>query len=144
MHNYIFILAITLFTGAAIANTSADSAIEQRQAAFKEIKAETKAVKGALKQPDFATATAAAQTILDNSQRLQGLFPDGSWEGDTRAKKKIWDNLADFQERQQKFTSDAEQLLAASQANDAGKLKDAFKALSKNCKGCHWKYRQVF
>ena len=72
------------------------------------------------------------------------MFPDGSYEGDTRAKKKIWDNLDDFQSRQQTLVTHAEELVTASQSGDAKMLKAAFKTVSKDCKGCHMKYRQIF
>lgn len=137
-------LIAVLFGISAIAATSSEDAIEQRQAAFKEIKAAVADVKDAMKAKDYASAEASAQTIAGNAQAVTELFPEGSFEGDTRAKPKIWDNLADFQQRQQTLAANAEQLVAASQSGDAKQLKDAFKTMSKDCKGCHRKYRQIF
>ena len=137
-------LTVALLPALAIAEVTSEVAIEQRQAAFKEIKAAVADVKDALKAKDFSAAESSAQTIVGNAQQVTELFPAGSFKGDTRAKAKIWDNLADFQQRQQNLVTDAEQLVTASQSGDVGTLKGAFKTLSKDCKGCHRKYRQVF
>jgi cytochrome c556 len=144
MKKMILVLIAALLPAAAMPDITNEAAIEQRQAAFKEIKASVADVKDTLKSGDFGAAESAADIILSNAQKVTKLFPAGSYEGDTRAKKKIWKNLEDFQARQQKFVADAEQLVSASQSGDKAELKSAFKTLAKNCKGCHWKYRQVF
>jgi len=120
------------------------AAIETRQATFKEMKGAVKDVKTAMKDKDFAAAEQAAGVIANDAQLLTTLFPQDSYEGDTRAKKKIWENLEDFQARQQKLVKDANALVTATQSNDPKALKEAFKTVGKNCKGCHMKYRQVF
>jgi cytochrome c556 len=140
----ILILTIALLPALTVAQMTNQEAIEQRQATFKEIKAAVAEIKDALKAKDFAAAAESSQVILSDARKIAELFPEGSYEGDTRAKKKIWKNLADFQERQQKLVIDAEQLQVASQSGDSAQLKDAFKALGKNCKGCHMRYRQIF
>jgi cytochrome c556 len=144
MKKIIVLMLATLAPAIAIPDTDNTAVIEQRQAAFKEIKAAVKDVKGAMKANDFQAANDSAATILTNAMLVTELFPEGSYEGDTRAKQKIWANWDDFQQRQQQFVSDAQQLVTSSESNDAGQLKNAFKLASKNCKGCHWKYRQVF
>jgi cytochrome c556 len=144
MKKIILVLTAALLPAVAMPEISNEAAIEQRQAAFKEIKASVADVKDAMKAQDFAAAESSAEIILSNAKKVTKLFPAGSYEGDTRAKKKIWNNLEDFQARQQKLVTDAEQLVTASESGDKAELKSAFKALAKNCKGCHWKYRQVF
>jgi len=123
-----------------------DKAIKQRQDAFKSMKAEVKNLKEAMgdEPADSAAVQEPAENILANAKSLVGTFPEGSHEGDTRAKKKIWKNWEDFESRQQKLIADAEQVLAASNAASEDDLKKAFKMLAKNCKGCHMRYRQVF
>ncbi len=144
MQKIIIALMAVMLPAIAMPQVTNEAAIEQRQAAFKEIKAAVADVKDALKGKDFEAAESSAQSILSNARQVTELFPAGSFEGDTRAKEKIWDNLSDFQERQQNLVINAEQLVTASQSQDAGELKSAFKTLSKDCKGCHRKYRQVF
>ncbi|MGI9290880.1 MAG: c-type cytochrome [Gammaproteobacteria bacterium] len=122
----------------------AESVIEQRQAAFDTIKKSMANVKDALKQPDFGAARTNAVQVLDQAKAVTKLFPEGSYEGDTRAKKKIWEKADDFQARQQTLIENSEALVSATETGDAKQLKSAFKAVSKDCKGCHMRYRQVF
>jgi len=139
-----FALIVALLPTIAVTATSHTEAIEKRQAAFKEIKAAVAEVNDARKAKDFAAAEMAAQSIANNAKLLPDLFPEGSYEGDTRAKEKIWKNLDDFQKRQQSLITNSEALVKVAQGDDAKELKKAFKTMSKDCKGCHMKYRQVF
>lgn len=117
--------------------------LQERQAAFKQIKEAMAAVKDAMKAEDYAAAKTSAETVLTNAQAVTELFPEGSYEGDTRAKKKIWEKQEDFTTRQQQLVTDAEALVAVTDTNDKKALKKAFKTTSKNCKSCHMKYRQI-
>ena len=101
-------------------------------------------VKDALKQPDFGAARNNAVQVLDNAKAVTKLFPEGSYEGDTRAKKKIWEKSEDLQARQQALIENAQALVSAAETGDTKQLKSAFKSVSKDCKGCHMRYRQVF
>jgi len=145
----ILVLAITLALPSislGAEQMDIDKATKQRQDAFKAMKAEVKNLKEAMgnEPADSAAVQEPAENILANAKSLVGTFPEGSHEGDTRAKKKIWKNWEDFESRQQKLIADAEQVLAASNAASEDDLKKAFKMLAKNCKGCHMRYRQVF
>jgi cytochrome c556 len=137
---------LLLSTSIGAATADIEKAIEQRQATFKSMKAEVKNLKEAMgdEPADSAAVREPTEKILANAKRLIGVFPEGSHEGDTRAKKKIWKKREDFEARQQKLIADAEQVLAASEAASEDDLKKAFKNLAKNCKGCHMRYRQVF
>jgi len=149
MHRAVFATTLILLTPAICAGAlSIEAAIEQRQAAFKAMKDDVKRIKDALriKQPAdiVAAASEPAAQLVSNSKSLLGTFVAGSDQGDTRAKKKIWKKWADFEARQNALISDAERLLAASATGSHADLKTAFKALAKNCKGCHRRYRQIF
>jgi cytochrome c556 len=137
---------LLLSTSIGAATADIEKSIEQRQATFKSMKAEVKNLKEAMgdEPADSAAVREPAEKIVANAKSLVGVFPEGSHEGDTRAKKKIWKNREDFEARQQKLIADAEQVLAASEAASEDDLKKAFKNLAKNCKGCHMRYRQVF
>jgi len=137
-------LAAALLPVIAMTQVSNQAAIERRQADFKEMKDTVVKIKDAIKAKDLPAVESAAGTILANAKELTGLFPEGSYEGDTRAKEKIWENLDDFQERQQSLISHAEALITASQGDDIKAVKTAFKTMSKDCKGCHMRYRQIF
>jgi cytochrome c556 len=143
MRNTIIAVCLILVGGPVIAQElSAEAAIEQRQAAYKALKAEVKNLKSAMKS-DPAAVKAAAEQIVANVSKLPDAFPPGSDEGDTRAKKKIWDKWDDFEERLNSLVANADALLAASETEDPKAVKQSFKALSKDCKGCHMRYRQV-
>jgi len=137
---------LLLSTSIGAAEMSTEEAIELRQATFKSMKAEVKNLKEAMgdEPADSAAVRDPAAKIVANAKILVGAFPEGSHEGDTRAKEKIWKNQEDFESRQQKLITDAEAVLAASEAGSDADLKKGFKTLAKNCKGCHMRYRQVF
>ena len=148
MYRTIFTTAFFLLvTAPADAEPGIEEAIEQRQTAFKAMKGEVKKLKEALsaKAPaDSDAVRVPAEQIVANSRQLIGTFVEGSHEGKTRAKKKIWKKWDDFERRRQQLIADAESLLAASESGDQAGLKTAFKNLSKDCKGCHQRYRQIF
>lgn len=138
--------ALLILVSASLTAIAADdhsAAIEERQAAFDEIKTSMKTIKENLKAEDPTAVRAAASKVLENANRVTELFPEGSYEGDTRAKKKIWEKREDFDARQQELVKHATALVAAAQGDDPKLLKDAFKTTSKDCKGCHMKYRQL-
>ena len=137
------LLLLSMSIGAA--EMGIEEAIELRQATFKSLKAEVKNLKEAMgdEPADSAAVREPAEKIVANAKRLVGAFPAGSYEGDTRAKEKIWKKWDDFEKRQQKLIADAEQVLVASNAGSQDDVKKGFKILAKNCKGCHMRYRQV-
>jgi cytochrome c556 len=148
MYRAIFTTTLLLLvTAPGAAEMSIEAAIEQRQTAFKAMKGEVKKLKEAMSAKEPADSDAIrmpAEQIVANSRQLIGLFVEGSYEGKTRAKKKIWKKWDDFEQRQNRLIVNAESLLAASETGDQAELKTAFKNLSKDCKGCHQRYRQIF
>jgi cytochrome c556 len=134
-------MIVPLAVSGADTNTEA---IEARQAAFKSIKESMAEFKDAMVSDNYTAAADSARKVLDNARTVTKLFPAGSYEGDTRAKEKIWENFEDFTQRQQKLIADSEMLVTAAESQDAKQLKAAFKQTAKNCKGCHMNYRQVW
>lgn len=139
--------ALLILSVAGAAEMSIQEAIEQRQSAFKSMKGEVKKLKEAMsakKPADSPAIREPAERIVTHSKSLIGTFVPGSHEGKTRAKKKIWKKWEDFEQRQNRLITNAESLLAVSEAGNQAELKTAFKNLSKDCKGCHQRYRQIF
>ena len=92
---------------------------------------------------DAEVVLAALTTLNENAQKIDvaALFPAGSDKGgETTASPKIWEDMADFQARMDKFKADAA-AAAAAPAKDLDALKAQFEALGKNCGGCHETYR---
>jgi cytochrome c556 len=132
---------------ASAGEISIEAAIEQRQTTFKAMKGDVKKLKEAIQAGEPADSIAVrepAEQIVGHSKSLLGTFVADSYQGKTRAKKKIWKKWADFETRQNTLIIDAEQLLAASKTGSRAELNTAFKSLAKNCKGCHRHYRQIF
>jgi cytochrome c556 len=134
------LLLVPLAISGADTNTEA---IEARQAAYKSIKESMAEIKDAMLAENYSAAEDSARNVVDKARTVTKLFPAGSYAGDTRAKEKIWENLEDFTQRQQKLIADAEVLVSVSASKDTKQLKAAFKQTAKNCKGCHMKYRQL-
>jgi len=89
---------------------------------------------------DQAKAQAIFASYVDAAGKAPNLFPDNSKTGgDTAALPAIWENKADFNARFTKLGEDAK--AAASAVKDADSFKTTFTAITKNCGGCHEKYR---
>ncbi len=98
-------------------------------------------VKG--EQPfDAAAVMAALTTINENAQKIDTatLFPAGSDKGDTTASPKIWEDMAGFQAKMDKFKADAA-AAAAAPPQDVEALKATLGAVGGNCGGCHETFR---
>ncbi len=141
MRKLIFaISALALATSAALADPIAD-----RQALMK---ANGKAMgilvpiaKGE-KPFDAAVVLDALKTLNDDAQKLDVavLFPAGSDVGDTTASPKIWEDMAGFQAKVDKFKADTA-AAAAAPPQDAAALGATVGAIGSNCGGCHETFR---
>ena len=91
---------------------------------------------------DAAAVLAALTTINDDAQKLDValLFPAGSDKGDTTASPKIWEDMAGFQAKVDKFRTDAAAAVAAPPADVDG-VKATLGVLGQNCGGCHEMFR---
>ena len=89
---------------------------------------------------DLTKAKAIFVTFVDAAGKMPALFPDNSKTGgETTAAPKIWEDMADFKARFEKFGADAK--AAESKVTDLASFKDSFGAVAKNCGGCHELYR---
>ena len=78
---------------------SSDDAITARQKLMKEEGATMKSIGDKLKAGDTSIA-ANAHTLVETSQRIPALFPEGSLNPKvSRAKPEIWQKWTEFQER---------------------------------------------
>lgn len=88
---------------------------------------------------DAAEVKAALTTISTNIKAFPDQFPAGS-EANSEAAPAIWTNNADFRAHAAKLGSDADTILAALPADQAGVAK-AVQTLGANCGACHQTYR---
>ena len=88
---------------------------------------------------DPAVVQESGETIAAGLTKAKDLFPEGSGEGDTRAKPEIWEDKADFDRRLDETVAAARTLAGVTeQAN----FLPALGELGNGCTGCHDKYRR--
>ena len=116
--------------------------IAERQAAMKMAVKNFKALVGMVKGEvafDAAAVKRHAQAIEAALKKAKRNFPEGTDEGDTRAKPEIWLMKDEFNAQFDKAISLAK---ALETVNAKDKLAPAVMALGKNgCKACHMDYR---
>ncbi len=146
----VFLLSVVTLglalTATAVAKSSPEEkAIEYRQGAFKMIGHHFGAMAGMMKgkmEFDAETFKQNAEAVATLSQFPGNGFVDGSYEGDTRAKKDIADNMDDFKQKLETFQVEAANLAKAAEgASDLEGLKPAFGKVGESCKACHKAYR---
>lgn len=90
---------------------------------------------------DAAKAKAAVDTIAEDLNGFDALFPAGSDKGETKAGAKIWEDMAGFKATVAK----AEETIkgaAPLAGKDLDGLKSAIGAIGQTCSGCHTTYRK--
>src|SRR5688500_3367961 len=95
------------FGAAAIAQ---DDPIAARKAVMQSNAASVAAVAPMLEAGGTFDATAAAaamQTLVENAEKIPGLFPPGSTAANSRALPAIWENFATFEGNAAKLGTDA-------------------------------------
>lgn len=122
------------------------SAIKARQANFKEIGGDFKAVSDEIKSgaPNLSAVRSAAHDLNQRAGGQLKYFLRGSGPESgvtTRALPAIWSDGAEFAKRNGDFVRAAADLDSAAQKGDVARLVAARSALGMICKGCHEKYR---
>ena len=85
-------------------------------------------------------AQSALRTFNAVAYSVGNFFPAGSDQGDTKASPKIWEDMADFKARFEKFGKDAK--AAEASVKNLDDLKAAIGKMGKeDCGGCHEVYR---
>ena len=139
--------AITLAVGAAVAQ---QDVIKERKALMKEngehAKLAADMIKGA-KPFDIAAVHKIFTEFQNVATKMPSLFPDSSKSevgspsaDDFSPTAKVWDDMADFKARFERFAADAKE--ADATVKDLDGLKAAMAKIGKNdCGACHQIYR---
>lgn len=139
--------AFSVSAAPAKSEKQAGSAIEYRQAIFQLVKSNV----GALGAMNKGAIPFNAQTLQKNSVRLEQLSlmledyfatDTSSFDLETEALPKIWQNEVDFKEKIAALTLAAVNLNTAAKAGDASQYKSAIGGVFKSCKGCHDNYKE--
>ena len=137
------VLAVAAVVAGVVAVAAQSDPIATRKAVMKENGAQTKAGVAMAKGEtpyDQAKAQAIFANYIDVAAKMPSLFPPTSKTGgDTAALPAIWDNKADFDAKFAKFGAEAK--AAQASVKDLDSFKTSFSGLTKNCGGCHEKYR---
>lgn len=138
------IAAMTLGIVAANAHKNATGVVKERMDLMKALGKEMKSLKKILstapgKDKEKAILS-AADAIGKHAKEMTALFPKGSMDHPTEAKKEIWETWTKFQSAADEL-SNAAKLLAAG-AEKEKEAANAFEAIAKSCKNCHQDYRE--
>lgn len=132
-----------LLAGSALAASPAiETAIKTRQANFKEMGKNFKALRDA--NGDAATIKAATAVISAKAAEQAKLFPKGSGPEaglKTAAKAEIWTDWATFTKLQQDNIAAAAELNQVAMKGDMAALPAAAGKLGGTCKACHDKFK---
>lgn len=141
----IFSLAAAVAVGATIvtAVNAQTDVIGQRQQAMK-------AIAGAAKEPgavlkgqakfDLNKVHQSLAVYQEQAEKLRGLWPEGSNNGDTAALPIVWEKHDEFLAKFDKLAADAK--AAASSIKDEASFKAEWPKVMSNCGGCHKQYRK--
>ena len=132
-----------LLTTALISFASMASAdvIAERKAGFKGNAQALKTIKAALSTGDLTPVVSAAESVADWSARMLDYFPEGSDQGDTKARAEIWFDFEDFTAKAKNAETAALSLVNLAKSGDASATAEGFKALAGTCKACHSSYK---
>jgi hypothetical protein len=155
----------------AVAEERPEQIVQTRISNFREIGAAFKHIRDELKSgtPDLQRIRESSQLIKDRGADILRWFPPGtepppeatkSWldtvldwfssddkftvPGETKshAKRKIWDERAQFEQAQAKFATEADGMSQAAQSGKTAAISAEFTRLGETCRACHEVYRE--
>lgn len=127
----------------AHADSHGEAVVEYRQGVMSAIGGNTSAIaasalQGAGYEGNLETH---ARQLVELTEDIPALFPEGSNVGETWALDAVWEDRAGFEERAQAASEAAQDLYDAVQAGDQAAIAQRFQALGQACKACHDNYR---
>lgn len=120
---------------------SQEDVVKERKSAMKANNRAAKALKGAVKDGNFAIIQKNAKIIVTDMDGFVALFPEGSTAKNSRAKAEIWKNWDDFKSKVNDLKTAASQLANAAESKDLAKVQEQYKAVGSACTSCHRAYR---
>jgi len=120
---------------------SQEDVVKDRKSLMKSNSKSAKAIKGAVKEGDFATIEENAKKLVANADNMVALFPEGSTAKKSRAKAEIWQEWDDFKAKTNDFKDAARQLANTANAMDSEQVGVTNKAVAVACRECHRRYR---
>jgi cytochrome c556 len=137
------VLAVVVMGGTASAVNAPEHVIKYRQNLMKSAGAHlANVVLTAQGRVDFADGLVTdSQAIVDLLENSSVAFPEGTAEGDTRAKAKIWEERAKFDAAMEESLGTVRELAAAAKAGDLAAVNAALVPVARGCRSCHLSFR---
>ena len=136
-----WLFAVTyLSIGLASLPATAD-VIADRKANFKANGAAMKTIAAAIGGSNRDLINAEAKKIAAWAAQIPAYFPEGSENGDTKARAEIWFDFADFSNRAKANEDAANALVKAAATGDPAAMITSLKNLGASCKACHSTYK---
>lgn len=131
----------TVASNPAISHDHATGVVKERMDMMEDMAKRLKAIRERVEQKrDLVAIKADAEAIAAHVPHLVHMFPPGSTQKPTQARRAIWQNWADF-ERLAKALETESKKLAGTSPDDGTAIATQVQAVSKACGSCHEKYR---
>jgi cytochrome c556 len=111
--------------------------MEMMEVMAKRMKAIREQIEG---KRDLAAIKADAEVIASHAPHVVHLFPPGSTQRPTDAKRTIWQNWPDFERKAAALETESKKLMSAD-PNNFDALRAQVLAVSRTCGDCHEAYR---
>ena len=148
MHNLVrfaaaAVLTVLVLGGTASAVNAPEHVIKYRQNLMKSMGAHlANVVLLAQGRVDFADGLVTnAQAIVDLLQNSGVAFPEGTADGDTRARAKIWQDRAKFDAALEDSLATVRDLATAAESRDLAAVNAALVPVARSCRSCHLSFR---
>lgn len=115
--------------------------IADRKGYFKANGAAMKTIAAAIGDSNRDLVTAEAKKIAAWAAQIPDYFPEGSENGDTKARAEIWFDFADFTSKAKANEDAANALVKAAATGDPAAMIAGLKNLGASCKACHSNYK---
>ena len=83
----------------------------------------------------------SAQAIVELLENSRVAFPEGTADGDTRARAKIWEERARFDAALEDSLASVRELAAAARDRDLEAVNAALVPVARGCRSCHLTFR---
>ncbi|WP_196157438.1 cytochrome c [Reinekea sp. G2M2-21] len=138
----IAIASLTAVSALTFAHNGATGVVKERMDAMEAIgdaNLKLTAISRGREAFDLDIVVASAQTIAQHSgESLLALFPEGSLDEKSESRAAIWEDWSEFSSLAYGLETTAKEL---SQISDESEFNVKFRAMAKNCGGCHQSFR---
>src|SRR2546423_11076450 len=134
-------LAIAAACLPSAAHEHATGVVKERMEMMEVMAKRMKAIRERLdRKRELAAIKADAEVIASHAPHVIHLFPPGSTQPPTDAKRIIWQNWPDFERKAAALEEESKKLMNADQ-NNFEALSGQVRAVAQTCSACHETYR---